>query len=116
MDLIKMHAIYPIILLSISNIFMTFAWYGHFKFKNAPLLLIILLSWFIAFFEYLFQVPANRIGHVYFSAAQLRVMQEFISLFIFILFSTYYLGEVLKWNHILGLLIILIGVMVVFYR
>lgn len=92
-----------ILLLAISNVFMTLAWYGHLKFLpegRYPLLLVILLSWGIAFFEYLFQVPANRIGYRHFSATQLRVFQEVISLSVFALFAVLVLGERLRWNHL----------------
>ncbi len=89
----------PILLLSISNVFMTFAWYGQFKFPVMPLWLLILVSWGIAFFEYCLAVPANRIGHTVYSAAQLKTMQEVITLAVFAIFSTTYLGETLKWNH-----------------
>ena len=77
----------PILLLTISNIFMTFAWYGHLKFKAAPIFLVILVSWGIAFFEYCFQVPANRFGHSVYSAAQLKTIQEIITLLVFSGFS-----------------------------
>ena len=81
-----MRQYYPLILLTISNIFMTFAWYGHLKFKSTALWVVILASWGIAFFEYCFQVPANRIGHEFYSAAQLKIMQEAITIIIFLLF------------------------------
>lgn len=80
----------PVVLLTISNIFMTFAWYGHLKHKNAALWIVILTSWMIAFFEYCFQVPANRIGHQYYEAAQLKTMQEVITLVVFCFFSVFY--------------------------
>lgn len=89
-------------LLLASNIFMTFAWYGHLKFKAAPLFLVILISWGIAFFEYCLQVPANRIGHGTFSAAQLKTIQEVITLLVFVGFSVWYLHEPLRWNHLVG--------------
>ncbi|MCA9401896.1 MAG: DMT family protein, partial [Candidatus Omnitrophica bacterium] len=89
-------------LLLISNIFMTFAWYGHLKDKSSPLMAAILLSWGIAFFEYCFQVPANRIGHGVFSTAQLKTMQEVITLIVFSFFSIFYLKESLRWNDIVG--------------
>lgn len=89
-------------LLLASNIFMTFAWYGHLKFKAAPLLIVILISWGIAFFEYCLQVPANRIGHGTFSAAQLKTIQEIITLVVFVAFSVWYLHEPVKWNHLVG--------------
>ncbi len=95
-------AIAPIFLLIASNIFMTFAWYGHLKFENKPLLLIIIVSWGIAFFEYCLAVPANRIGHQVYSAAELKTMQEVITLTIFAIFSVTYLGENLTINHAVG--------------
>lgn len=101
-------------LLLASNIFMTFAWYGHLKFKAAPLALVILVSWGIAFFEYLLQVPANRIGHGYFSAAELKTIQEVITLVVFALFSVLYLGEPLSWNHALGFALIAAGAFFIF--
>lgn len=108
--------IYPIILLTISNIFMTFAWYGHLKFKGTALWIVILASWAIALLEYCFQVPANRIGHEYFDAAQLKTMQEVITLIIFSLFSVLYLKEELKWNYIAGFLFIILAVFFVFKK
>lgn len=101
-------------LLLASNIFMTFAWYGHLKFKAAPLALVVLASWGIAFFEYLLQVPANRIGHGYFSAAELKTIQEVITLAVFALFSVLYLGEPLSWNHALGFALIAAGAFFIF--
>lgn len=89
-------------LLLVSNIFMTFAWYGHLKYKTAPLLTVILVSWGIAFVEYCFQVPANRYGHGHYSAAELKTLQEIITLSVFVVFSVFYLGEGLKWNHLVG--------------
>lgn len=91
-----------IILLTISNIFMTFAWYGHLKYKHSPLWLAIMASWAIAFVEYCFQVPANRIGHGVFSAAQLKTIQEIITLVVFCVFSVTYLREPLRWNILAG--------------
>lgn len=88
-----------VLLLLISNVFMTFAWYGHLKFKDVPLWKAILVSWMIAFVEYCFQVPANRWGHLYFSAAQLKIIQEAITLSVFIVFSVLYLKEAFKWNY-----------------
>jgi uncharacterized protein (DUF486 family) len=99
-----MAAILPIILLCCSNVFMTFAWYGQLKFPAYPLALTILVSWAIAFFEYCLAVPANRIGHQVYSAAQLKTMQEIITLIVFALFSVFYLGEALKWNHAVAFL------------
>jgi uncharacterized protein (DUF486 family) len=89
----------PILLLLISNIFMTFAWYGQLKFPATPIWLLILASWGIAFFEYCLAVPANKIGHQVYSAAQLKTMQEIITLIVFAVFSVHYLGEPLRWNH-----------------
>ncbi len=111
-----MRQFYPIILLTISNVFMTFAWYGHLKHKSLALWLVVLLSWGIAFFEYCFQVPANRIGHEFFSAAQLKVMQEVISLAVFAIFSVLYLKEDFKWNYMLGFILILLAVFFVFKK
>ena len=103
-----------VILLTISNVFMTFAWYGHLKYRNAPLFKVIVISWMIAFFEYCFQVPANRIGYGYFSAAQLKTIQEVITLVVFAVFSALYLGEPLKWNHYVGFAMICLAVYVIF--
>ena len=111
-----MRQFYPIILLTISNVFMTFAWYGHLKHKSSALWLVVLLSWGIAFFEYCFQVPANRIGHEFFSAAQLKVIQEVISLTVFAFFSVWYLKEDFKWNYMLGFILILLAVFFVFKK
>ncbi|MCS6884111.1 MAG: DMT family protein [Acidobacteriota bacterium] len=104
-----------ILLLTISNIFMTFAWYGHLKFKHSTLWKAILVSWLIAFVEYCFQVPANRIGHYQFSAAQLKVMQEAITLIVFCVFSVLYLKESIKWNYLLSFMMILGAVFFMFY-
>ncbi|WP_075221794.1 DMT family protein [Acuticoccus yangtzensis] len=101
-------------LLIASNVFMTFAWYGHLKFKTASLLIAILASWGIAFFEYLLQVPANRIGYGYFNAAQLKTIQEVITLSVFMIFSAFYLGEPVKWNHAVGFTLIAGGAWFVF--
>jgi uncharacterized protein (DUF486 family) len=92
----------PIVLLFCSNVFMTFAWYGQLKFPNAILWQVVLISWGIAFFEYCLAVPANRIGHQVYSAAQLKTMQEIITLLVFAVFSVMYLGESLKWNHMVA--------------
>ncbi|HMD32835.1 MAG TPA: DMT family protein [Candidatus Acidoferrales bacterium] len=88
-----------ILLLTISNLFMTVAWYGHLKYRDRPLLLVIVVSWLIAFFEYCFQVPANRIGYGEFTAFQLKIIQEVITLVVFTGFAFVYLGERVKWNH-----------------
>ncbi len=105
-----------IILLLISNIFMTFAWYGHLKFKEIDLWKVILVSWGIAFFEYIFQVPANRLGHGQFNATELKTIQEVISLSVFVAFSVLYLKEELKWNYILGFVLIVAAVFVIFKK
>ena len=104
----------PILLLVGSNIFMTFAWYGHLKYRSTPLLLVILASWGIAFFEYLLQVPANRIGSAVYSAPQLKGMQEVITLLVFAGFSTWYLGQPLKWNHWAGFALIVVAALLIF--
>lgn len=111
-----MRAVVPIIMLIVSNIFMTFAWYGHLKFKSSALWTVILVSWGIAFFEYCFQVPANRMGHEVFSAAQLKVMQEVITLIVFAVFSVLYLKEDFKWNYVVGFVLILLAVFFVFKK
>lgn len=103
-----------IILLSISNIFMTFAWYGHLKFKESALWKVILISWFIAFVEYCFQVPANRLGHDEYSAAQLKIIQEVITLVVFAVFSVFYLKEGLRWNYLVAFFLIAAAVFFMF--
>jgi len=107
---------WTIVLLVVSNIFMTFAWYGHLKFKDQPIWLMILVSWLIALPEYCFQVPANRLGHGMFDAAQLKTIQEVITLTIFAIFSVLYLGEALKWNYIVGFLFLMGAVFFVFHK
>lgn len=107
---------WTVFLLLLSNIFMTFAWYGHLKFKHKPLLLVIVVSWLIAFFEYCLQVPANRIGHGQFSTAELKTMQEVITLLVFSVFSVTYLKESLRWNHIVGFLFIVLSVIFIFKK
>ena len=103
-------------LLICSNIFMTYAGYGHLRHKAMPLLAAIVISWGIAFFEYLLQVPANRIGYGYFSAAELKAIQEIISLSVFAFFSTLYLGESLRWNHAVGFLLIVLAAFFIFKK
>ncbi len=107
-------AIAPIVLLALSNVFMTFAWYGHLKFKAAPLYAVILVSWGIAFFEYCLAVPANRIGHQVYSAAQLKTIQEVITLTVFAGFSVVFLKESLSWNTVIGFGFIALGAAFVF--
>lgn len=105
-----------VLLLLISNIFMTFAWYGHLRYHDAPLFKVIVVSWMIAFFEYCFQVPANRIGHLTFSAAQLKIMQEAITLSVFVVFSLLYLKEPFKWNYAISFVLVLAAVFFAFKK
>ncbi|HTK94250.1 MAG TPA: DMT family protein [Terriglobales bacterium] len=107
---------WTIILLTISNIFMTFAWYGHLKYRSAPLFTVIVASWGIAFFEYCFQVPANRIGSYEFTAAQLKVIQEVITLVVFSVFSVLYLKQEFRWNYAAGFALIVLAVFVIFKK
>lgn len=109
-------AISPIILLLISNIFMTFAWYGHLKFRSSALWIVILASWGIALFEYCFQVPANRIGYGVYNAAQLKTIQEGITLIVFSFFSVFYLKEQFKWNYLVGFCFIILAVFFIFKK
>ena len=111
-----MRILLPIFLLTLSNIFMTFAWYGHLKFKSFPIAITIFASWGIAFFEYCLMIPANRIGHTYFTATQLKVIQEVITLIIFSIFSVIYLREKFKWNYLVGFIFILLAVFFVFKK
>jgi uncharacterized protein (DUF486 family) len=104
-----------ITLLLISNIFMTFAWYGHLRYKSTPLVLAIFASWGIAFFEYCFMVPANRIGSNTFTTTQLKVIQEVITLVVFTGFSLFYLKEQMRWNYLVGFGFLLLAVFFVFY-
>ena len=106
----------PILMLTISNVFMTFAWYGHLRHKSTALWIVILVSWGIAFFEYCLQVPANRIGSNYFSVTQLKVMQEVITLAVFAGFSAVYFKESFKWNHLVGFLCLVAAVFFVFKK
>ena len=116
------NGIYTILLLIMSNVFMTFAWYGHLRLQqsgvstNWPLYLVIAFSWMIAFFEYCCQVPANRIGSNYFTVTQLKVMQEIITLVVFTDFSAWYFKESLKWNHIVGFMCLVAAVFFVFKK
>jgi uncharacterized protein len=114
------HPLFPFIatplLLVASNIFMTLAWYGHLKFKSTALWIVILLSWGIAFVEYCLAVPANRIGHSVYSAAQLKTIQEVITLAVFVVFSVFYLKESVGLSHILGFTMIGLGAAVIFFK
>ena len=105
-----------ILLLTISNIFMTFAWYGHLKYRDKPLFAVIAASWGIAFFEYCFQVPANRIGYGRFNGAQLKTIQEVITLAVFSVFSVLYLKEPFRWNYAAGFTLIAVAVFVIFHK
>jgi len=104
----------PVVMLALSNVFMTFAWYGHLKFNSKPLWIVVILSWGIAFFEYWLAVPANRIGHQVYSAAELKTMQEVITLIVFAVFSVAWLGEKLTLNHAVGFALICAGAWFVF--
>ncbi|QAZ47373.1 hypothetical protein C1M53_20360 [Mesorhizobium sp. Pch-S] len=104
----------PILMLIASNVFMTFAWYGHLKFKSSPIWIAVMGSWLIAFFEYWLAVPANRIGNQVYSAAELKTMQEVITLTVFAVFSVLYLKETLTWNHAIGFALIAGGAAFIF--
>jgi uncharacterized protein len=104
------------LLLIISNVFMTLAWYGHLKYKSAPLLLVIVASWAIAFFEYCLAVPANRIGHAVYSTAQLKTIQEIITLAVFVIFSIVYMKESLSVGQLLGFCFIAVGAGLIFFK
>ena len=106
--------VWPVLLLLASNVFMTFAWYGHLKFTSSPLYIVIFASWSIAFFEYWLAVPANRIGHSVYSAAQLKTMQEVITLTIFVLFSVFWLKESIGWHQLIGFAFIALGAAFIF--
>ena len=106
----------PTILLLISNIFMKFACYGHLRFRSLPILIVILASWGIAFFEYCFQVPANRIGYDCYNAVQLKTIQEVITLTVFSFFSVLYLKEQFKWNYLIGFIFIILAVFFIFKK
>jgi hypothetical protein len=105
-----------VLLLTASNIFMTFAWYGHLRYKNVPLWQAILVSWGIAFFEYCLMVPANRTGYGRFNGAQLKVIQEAVTLTVFSIFSVWYLGESFRWNYAVGFALIVLAVAIIFYK
>jgi len=100
----------PVVLLCISNVFMTYAWYGHLKHKSVPLYLAILTSWGVAFFEYLFMIPANRWGNTVYSATELKIIQEVVTISVFIGFALSYLGEKIRWNHYAAFLCIFAAV------
>jgi uncharacterized protein len=104
----------PILALLVSNVFMTLAWYGHLNFKGTPLWLVIAASWGIAFFEYCIAVPANRYGHAVYSAAELKTIQEVVTLIVFAAFSVFYLREQLTWTHAAGFTLIAAGATLIF--
>jgi uncharacterized protein (DUF486 family) len=108
--------ILPVLMLVASNTFMTFAWYGHLKYPSSALWVAVLVSWGIAFFEYWFAVPANRMGHAVYSVAQLKTIQEVVTLSVFVLFSIFWLGEAFTWNHAVGFGLIAAGAAFVFLR
>ena len=109
-------ALTPILMLAASNVFMTFAWYGHLKYKSSPLMLAILASWGIAFIEYCLAVPANRWGSAVYTTAELKTMQEVITLTVFAAFSVLYLKEAFTWNYAVGFGFIAVGAFFVFYK
>lgn len=111
-----MNLMWTVMLLIVSNVFMTIAWYGHLKYKTTPLWQAVLVSWMIAFVEYCFQVPANRIGYRHFSAVQLKTIQEVVTLTVFSIFSAMYFGERLQWNTLVGFLLIVGAVFFVFKK
>jgi len=104
----------PIVLLIASNVFMTLAWYGHLRFKETPLMWVILVAWGIAFFEYCLAVPANRLGSAVYTTAQLKTIQEVITLLVFAAFSVLYLKEPITWNYAVGFVLIAAGAFLVF--
>ncbi len=106
----------PWLLLAASNLFMTAAWYGHLKFRQVPLALVILISWLIAGFEYILAVPANRIGVAVYTPAQLKTIQEIITLIVFVGFSYFYLGQPVKWTAMIGFVFIFIGAALIFFQ
>ena len=106
----------PVLLLVCSNVFMTFAWYGQLRFPNTALWILIPVSWGIAFFEYCLAVPANKLGHQVYSAAQLKTMQEVITLLVFAVFSVTYLGEAIKWNHLVAFALICFAAFFAFHK
>ena len=112
-----MRTVTPIVLLIFSNVFMTYAWYGHLKNLNErPWWIAALVSWGIALFEYLLMVPANRIGYGYFSTAQLKTIQEVLTLTVFAAFSVFYLKEPLTWNYLVGFVFIAAGAFFIFHK
>lgn len=115
MPTITLAHVLPIIMLIGSNVFMNFAWYGHLSYRSSALWMAVLASWMIALPEYLLAVPANRIGYGVYSAAQLKTMQEVITLSVFALFSVFWLKEQLTWNHAIGFGLIAAGAFFIFH-
>ena len=111
-----MKGLYTVLLLIVSNVFMTFAWYGHLRHKSTALWIVILISWGIAFFKYCLQVPANRMGHEIYSAAQLKTIQEIITLVVFSVFSVLYLKEEFRLNYLVGFVFIIIAAFFIFKK
>ncbi|HUO23853.1 MAG TPA: DMT family protein [Caulobacteraceae bacterium] len=116
MPFLSWPAVAPWVMLTLSNVFMTTAWYGHLKFRDAPLSLVIIFSWLIAGLEYSLAVPANRIGAAVYSAAQLKAIQEVITLAVFVAFSFFYLGQPVRPMAIAGFVLILAGASLVFFQ
>jgi len=114
MEILLSPRVLPVLLLIASNVFMTFAWYGHLKYTTSPLWMAVLASWGIAFFEYWLAVPANRIGSTAYSAAELKTMQEVITLVVFVIFSVFYLKQGITLNHVLGFALICGGAALIF--
>ena len=114
MDTLLSARVLPVLMLVASNVFMTFAWYGHLKFKTSPIWMAVVASWMIAFFEYWLAVPANRIGSQVYSAAELKTIQEVVTLTVFAVFSVLYLKETLTWNHAIGFALIAGGAAFIF--
>ncbi|WP_315924314.1 DMT family protein [Mesorhizobium sp. SP-1A] len=114
MALLLSPRVLPVLMLVASNVFMTFAWYGHLKFKTSPIWIAVIASWGIAFFEYWLAVPANRIGSQAYPAAELKTIQEVVTLSVFAVFSVFYLKEALTWNHAFGFALIAIGAAFIF--
>jgi uncharacterized protein (DUF486 family) len=111
---ITLSYVLPVLMLVASNVFMTFAWYGHLNFKDRPLWVVVLVSWGIAFFEYWLAVPANRIGSGVYSPAELKTIQEVITFVVFAVFSVFYLNAAITWNHAIGFALIAAGAIFVF--
>ena len=107
-------AVLPVLMLVASNVFMTIAWYGHLKFPHAAMWVVVMISWGIALVEYWLAVPANRIGYAVYSGAELKTIQEVISLSVFVLLAVFYLGEKMTWNHGIGFALIALGAFFIF--